>query len=56
MRVDTITDEALKTNKKFYIRAAKPLCFITDNMTKREANKLAKSMRQLGLTVIDETK
>jgi len=53
---DTVTDEAIKTNKKYYIRASKPLCYLTDNMTKREANKVAKSMRQLGFTVIDMVK
>lgn len=42
--------------KRFYIRTGFPLSYLTDNMTKREANKVAKSLRQLGFTVIDKTK
>lgn len=48
--------EDLNDHNKFYIRSAFPLCYITDNMTKREINKIAKSMRQLGFVVIDKTK
>lgn len=55
LRLDTVTHEA-KTNKKYYIRTEKPLCFLTDNMTYREAQKLVKNMRQLGITVVDKTK
>lgn len=45
-----------KTGKKYYVRQAYPSCFITDNMTYKEAQKVIKSMRQLGFTVIDRTK
>lgn len=40
----------------FYIRAGFPLTYITDNTGKREINRIAKAMRQLGFTVVDMTK
>lgn len=54
MRIDNVTNAVKNVN--VYIRAGYPRTYITDNMTKREANKVAKSMRQLGFTVIDKTK
>ncbi len=63
LNIDNVTyelkEDAMrpKTEKKrFYIRAGYPLNYITGNMTKRNANLVAKSMRQLGLTVTDKTK
>ncbi len=53
IRKDTITDEALKTSKRYYIRTAYPRKYLTDNMTYQQVQKVAKSMRQLGYTVVD---
>lgn len=55
IRLDKITDMA-KAGNKYYIRTAYPRKYLTDNMTYREIQKVAKSMRQLGYTVIDRTK
>lgn len=49
-------ENGLGKNQVYYIRESYPGCFLTDNMTYREAQKFAKSMRQLGFTVIDRTK
>lgn len=42
--------------KSYYIRESYPACYLTDNMSKSEINKIAKAFRQLGYTVIDRTK
>lgn len=51
IRMDT--SNMVEGNKRYYIRAGQPFQYLTDNMTYREAQKVVKSMRQLGLTVID---
>jgi len=61
LNIDDVTYQLKKDansldSKKYYIRAAFPLNYITDNMTYNQAQKVAKSMRQLGYTVIDMTK
>ena len=62
MNIDDVTYELKKDEssglaaKRFYIRAGFPLSFITDNMTYNQAQKTARSMRQLGFTVIDKTR
>lgn len=62
LKMDDITYyikfDATTINPKapYYIRTGFPLAYLTDNMTKREINKIAKAMRQLGFTVIDQTK
>lgn len=43
-------------NKQYFIRAGYPINYLTDNTNKREINKIAKFMRQLGFTVVDLTK
>lgn len=53
---DSASVKISKTNQKYYIRAGFPRKYITDNMTYREVQKVTKSMRQLGYTVIDRTK
>lgn len=45
-----------KSPKRFYIRGEYPSCYITDNMSKRDANLVAKSLRQIGNNVKDLTK
>ncbi len=52
IRIDT--SNMIEGNKKYYIRAGQPFQYLTDNMTYKEAQKVAKSMRQLGLTVVDK--
>lgn len=42
--------------KRFYIRGEFPSCYITDNMTLKEAKKVAKCLQQLGNNVKDLTK
>lgn len=54
LRLDTTN--VAQGNKKYYIRAGFPLNYLTDDMTYREAQKVAKSIRQLGFTVIDCSK
>ena len=54
IRKDTVT--AADPKAQYYIRENAPACFLTDNMGKREVNKLAKHLRQLGFTVTDTTK
>ena len=53
LRLDPNAAERGNAKAKYYIRAAFPSCFITDNMTYAQALSVAKSMRQLGIVVIN---
>jgi len=47
-------DENATTDKKYYIRGAFPSCYLTDNMTYKQAQLVIKSFSQLGHTIVEE--
>lgn len=56
MKTYEIKADKMAGKNAFYIREVFPATFLTDNMGKREINKIAKALRQLGHTVIDTIK
>ncbi|HBG49465.1 MAG TPA: hypothetical protein DDW90_08200 [Cyanobacteria bacterium UBA9971] len=56
MTYEILTDETLAVKDKYYIRTKYPFCYCTDRMTKKQVENVAKSMRNLGFTVIGKTK
>ena len=62
MKLDDITYEIKKDdffpvaeNKKtqFYIKAGFPYCYVTQSMSYHQVQKVAKCMRDLGFTVVE---
>ena len=56
MNIYEIKTDKLAGKNQHYIRETFPSCYLTDNMGKREINRIAKTLRQLGHTVVDKTK
>ncbi len=44
----------INKNKEWYIRAAKPSCYLTNNMTLKEVKTVVKALRDLGNTVLGD--